>query len=373
MKDELTLKDLYRFLVDNIKIIISTVAVTSIMAIVFAVLSNLDLDDSETVDTTPIENPRLISEKRYEEYAQWPVELFSEPQIRQMQAYLLPKAYKITFYAEHEDYEPITNTTFMREVFRNNDVLNYIEDNLNADLTPDIDFAVHIENLANSGVYELHFQRGTQEESLELAYIVMDAIEEGVIPVLENKNVYFVEDEPELVEEDYSNFEEDTTVESGFSIGSFIRDIVLFGIIGIAAGTVIGIIIALLGIIMSKQVTALYDYVRKDTDKVVRLNHLRNVGPEERMQKGLTNINTPLVNTKILLYDEETENEWTELFGHFKSNISKYKDFSNINEELRNIDEIIILSKVNRTSKDWYNNQRVQLNGYNIPIKIIQF
>lgn len=373
MKDELTLIDLYRFFVDNIKIIISTIAVTLIMGLGFAVLSNLNLGDSETVDTTPIENPRLISDERYEEYAQWPIELFTEPQIRQMQAYLLPKAYKITLYAEHEDHEPIANTTFMREILRNKDVIDYIENSLNAELTPAIDFAVHIENLANSGVYELHFQRGTQEDSLELAHIVMDAINDDIVPVLDNKNVYFIEDEPELVEQDYSDYIDENNENAGFSIGSLIRDVVMFGVIGVAAGSVIGIVIALLGILMNKNVTALYDYVRKDTDKVVRLNHLKNVSQEEYLQKGLTNINTPSENNKVVLFDENTKDEWTELFGKLTDNVSTYTDFSNANKEMEKIEELIILSKVNKTSKEWYNNQRVQLNGYNIPIKIIQF
>lgn len=373
MKDELKFKDFYHFLIDNKKTIISTIIVTFIMALVFAGLSNLGLDESDTVNTNPVESSKLISEEKYEEYAEWPIERFTDPQIKQMQAYLLPTAYKITLYTEHEDYEPIKNTTFMREVFRNNDVVDYIEENLNETLTPTVEFAVHIENLANSGVYELHFQRGTQEKSLELANVVKGAIEEGIIPVLENKNIYFVEEDPELVQQDYSTSENGKAVDSGFSLSSFVKDIILFGLIGIVIGLFIGFTISLLGLLTSKNVTALFDYVKKDSDKVVRLNHLGQINREEYINKGLVNINTPTSKNKIVLYDSKTEEYWSEIFPKLGANVNKYTDFSNISNKTEDIDEVLILSKVNETSKMWYNNQRVQLNGYNIPVKIIQF
>src|SRR5699024_10729404 len=127
-------------------------------------------DVSDIPGESPVElTTSTLSEERYEELSELPLELYTEPQLRQMQAYLLPRAYRLTIYAEHENHEPIANTTFMREVFRNKEVLNYIENALGEELTPQIELAVHIENLANSGVYELHFQRGTREESLELA------------------------------------------------------------------------------------------------------------------------------------------------------------------------------------------------------------
>lgn len=373
MRDELKFKDFYRFLIDNKKTIVSTIVVTLIMGLAFAGLSNLGLDDSDTVNTKPVESSKLISEEKYEEYAEWPIEQFTDPQIKQMQAYLLPKAYKITLYTEHEDYEPITNTTFMREVFRNNDVIDYIEENLDENLTPNVDFAIHIENLGNSGVYELHFQRGSQEKSLELAYTVMDAIDQDVIPVLKNKNVYFVEEEPELVQQDYSDSENEITDNFNFSIKSLIKDVIIFGLIGIILGTIVGISIALLGLVTSKNVTALFDYAQKDSDKVVRLNHLKQVDQKEYLNKGLININTPTIKSKVVLYDEKTKEAWNDLFARLKPNVSKYNDFANVSSEIKDIDEVIILSKINETSKAWYNNQRVQLNGYNIPIKIIQF
>src|SRR5699024_12122666 len=99
---------------------------------------------NEKPSGTPIEITKsTLSKEKYEELAEWPLELYSDGQIKQMQAHLLPYAYKLTIYVEHENNEPIANTTFMREVFRNKEVLKFIESRLGEKLTPAIELAVH--------------------------------------------------------------------------------------------------------------------------------------------------------------------------------------------------------------------------------------
>lgn len=191
-----------------------------------------------------IANP--ISDERFEEISSWPLELYSESQIDQMQAYLLPKAYRITIYAEHENHEPITNTVFMRELFRNKVVKKYLETQLGSELTPAIEFAIHIENLGNSGVFELHIQRGSKEESLELAYIVMEAIRNDEIPVLDKKNVSLITQEPEIIVRDYSEFTGEKSNAPGISVKMLIKDILIFNIIAVVLALIIGVLISIL-------------------------------------------------------------------------------------------------------------------------------
>ncbi|WP_028273540.1 hypothetical protein [Atopococcus tabaci] len=374
MKDELTIRDFYYFLKDNLKIILGSMILLALAIGGYVIYAHMTADTSEEQTASPIEmRSPALSEERFAEMAEWPLEVYSEPQIRAMQEYLLPRAYKLTIYAEHENYEPIANTTFMREVFRNDTVLEYVEAELGEKLTPAIEFSIHIENLADSGVYELHFQRGTREESLELGRIVMNAIEEDVIPVLENKTVYFVEDEPEVLMPDYSD-QYSTDADSGTApAGVIVRDVVLYAAIAAAVGGIVGILLALLINALDKKITPLYDYIRKETDKVVRLNHLREVDREKQIEKGLKNINMPKEEHKVVLYDEVTENEWKDLINKFDKNVSIYTDFAQIDPKMVNINEVILLSRVNKTTKNWYNNQRIQLNGYDVPVKIIQF
>ncbi|MFL2125364.1 hypothetical protein ACEN4K_10550 [Marinilactibacillus psychrotolerans] len=372
MKDELTIRDLYRFLIDNIKIIISTIVAALIIGVVLAVFSNLDSADPNTQDTSLIENPGLISEEKYKEYAEWPIELFSEPQIKQMQAYLLPEAYKITIYVEHENHEPIENTIFMREVFRNNDVVNYIENQLGETLTPTIDFAIHIENLSNSGVYELHFQRGTKEESLELANIVITAINDGVIPVLNNKNVEFINENPELVEEDYTDYSDSNSTDNNFSPSSLFRDLLLYGLVGIIIGGTIGLGISLFGLVFKKKISSLFNYEKEYTDKIVRINRLK-LNKNEKINKAKQNIIYPYSMNKLILVDMENQEMYKEVTKDIEkdSNVVIENDFTNVTNDL-DIDIIIILTEVNKTRKEWYLNQRTQLSGYDFQVKIIQ-
>lgn len=370
MKDEIKLRDLLQFLIDNIKIIIASITVLTLLAVSYALYDQLTLQASDR-STSSIERANLISDERFEEMSEWPLELYTEPQIRQMQAYLAPNAYKLSIYAEHENYEPIANTNFMREVFRNREVLDFIENELGEELTPAIEFAVHIENIANSGIYELHFQRGSLEESLELGFIVMDAIDQGIIPVLDSKTVHYIDQEPELLISDFSDFYDEMDAE-GISLRRMARELVLFAVIGIGAGLILGLFISLLNLVFNKHISPLFDYAREESDMIVKLNHIHGKNEDQLIENGMKNINFPIKDSKVLLYEKSTENSFENLFSNVTGNVSKYTDFNQIPDNLNSLDEVIILTKVNETKKSWYDNQRVQLKGYSLPVKIIQ-
>lgn len=374
MKDKLNVRDFYDFLKSNFKIILGSIILLFVSTTAYAVYNYEKADESEMPGDASIEITKsTLSKEKYEELAEWPLELYSEGQIRQMQAHLLPYAYKLTIYAEHKNNEPIANTTFMREVFRNREVLKYIENSLGEKLTPAIELSVHIENLGNSGIYELHFQRGTREESLELGYILMDAIEENKIPVLNNKTIHLVDQEPEPVLLDYSEYDENTTNDNNISFKVILKVLAFTSIFSIVLGLTIGTLIALFRAVLSKDISSLYDYAREESDKIVRLNHFKSIDVESKFDKGLNNINQPLAYKKIILLDASTEKELKEVLSKLSSNTSYYTDFSLVQEKVEKIDEIVILTLVNKTAKNWYNNQRIQLNGYDLPIKIIQF
>src|SRR5699024_3323399 len=374
MKDKLSVKDFRDFFKNNFKIILGSIILLFISTTAYTIYNYRKADDNEKPSGTPIEITKsTLSKEKYEELAEWPLELYSDGQIKQMQAHLLPYAYKLTIYVEHENNEPIANTTFMREVFRNKEVLKFIESRLGEKLTPAIELAVHIENLGNSGVYELHFQRGTREESLELAHILIDAIEEKKIPVLNNKTVDLIDQEPEPVLLDYSEFEEDTANDSKISFKLILKILAFTSIFSITLGLIIGILLALFRAVLSKNISPLYDYAREESDKIIRLNHFKSIDTKSKIDKGLNNINQPLAYKKIILLDAPTEKELKEILSKLSSNTSYYTDFSLVQEKVEKVDEIVILTLVNKTTKNWYNNQRVQLNGYDLPIKIIQF
>lgn len=370
MKDEIKLKDLLQFLIHNKKIILSTIIITTLAAISFVIYDHLTVEEPSP-NTSSIERANLISEERYDEMSEWPLELYTEPQIRQMQAYLLPHAYKLSIYVEHENHEPIANTTFMREVFRNDEVLDFIESELDEELTPAIEFAVNIENIANSGIYELHFQRGSLEESLELGYIVMDAIDQGLIPVINNKNIYYIDQEPQVLVRDFTDYELNGAT-SGLSLRQLARDGIIFSIIGVGAGLILGMLIALINLAIDKRISALFDYAREESDKIVKLTHLYKNDDGQMIEQAKININIPYRQKKIVLYDKDTENHFESLFMTLSENVTKYTDFTDLPSETNTIDEVIILTKLRETNKKWYENQRVQLKGYSIPIKVIQ-
>ena len=374
MKDELKIKDFSNFLRDNIKVMLTTILVAIILTTSFVIYSYTTYEPSETEVTSPLELPvGTISDERYEEISHWPLELYSESQIKQMQAYLLPKAFRLKIYAEHENHEPIDNTTLMREVFRNKEVRDYVESQLDEELTPAIEFAIHIVNLGNSGVFELHLQRGTKEQSLQLAYVVMDAIRDNAIPVLNNKNITLITEEPEIIVRDYSEYIDESSNDSYLSVKSVVKNLVIYNLIALILALIIGVVISFILTLSRSKISALFDYAREESDKIIRLNHLKSANLADKESKALKNINYPFADRKVVLYDADTKEELSELLSNINSDIQHYTDFSLLNYDTAAIDEVILITVVNKTKKDWYNNQRLQLKGYNIPIKVIQF
>lgn len=373
MKDELTIKDFSKFFMDNIKLIMGTIIMFTLTVGIFVTYFQFNKENSgfQAESSVNLTKPPF-DEERYEEMAQWPLELYSESQIKQMQEYLLPHAYMISIYVEHENHEPIANTTFMREVFRNDEIQEYIENQLDEKLTPAIDFAIHIENLGNSGVYELHFQRGTKEESLELAQVIVQAIESNEIPVLNNKIVEIISDEPSLVVKDYSEYLDSGLEKGKISLGSLIRNLLVYSILASVVGLIVGLVFSLVKMLFSKRISSLFNYEWDFTDRIVRLDTL-SLKDDEILEKSIQNILYPSSNKKLILAENLNSEKYKKLFTELQKekNIIIKSDFSELEKD-QLVDEIILLSTVQKTTKSWYKSQRTQLSGYNKSIKVIQ-
>lgn len=100
---------------------------------------------------------------------------------------------------------------------------------------------------------------------------------------------------------------------------------------------------------------------------------MKKITLEDKKIKAIKNINLPKDSNKIVLYDPDSKSELQELLADVQSDIKQYRDFSMLDDDMNRIDEAIIISVVRKTNKDWYNNQRLLLNGYNIPVKVIQY
>src|SRR5699024_5871923 len=122
------------------------------------------------------------------------------------------------------------------------------------------------------------------------------------------------------------------TTKNQISIVTILKDLLLVSIFSTFFGLIIGILIALFRVMLSKNISALYDYARDESDKIIRLNHFKAIDADAKINKGLKNINQPLVYNKIVLLDSLTEDDFEEMLSELSSNSSYYTDLSMVQE-----------------------------------------
>lgn len=369
MKDELTIKDFLVFLKDNLKLILGSMGILLAVIILLFTVNFILPDASEPVE--PSSEVSESSTENYERLAEIPFELLTEREVRFLQDYVEATSYKFMFFVENENGEPVGNLNMMRAIFRHQNVIDGIEERLGEELTPDATISINVVSYADSGLFELQLGRKTREESEVLAQELYEMISNNEIPVLNQFNVTPFEDQPipltELVEVD----EVDETVVVERNNMEIIRNGIIYLVVGLFGGVVIGLIIAIIKMVFSKKISALFNYEKDFTDKIVRFNHIK--GSENLEDKIKQNIIYPINQQKLVIFESVPSAKTKKMIDNLdmEKNTTIVNDFSDINQS-DTFDEVIIISEVNETSKQWYHNQRLQLNGYELPIKIIQ-
>lgn len=378
MKDELTVEDFKLFVKDNLKLILTTsmlMAIAGILLVWMNYRASTPQDSATDVESEMFEG---LSRERFEELEELPFDLISDDDVELIQAYQTNTAFGFMIFVTNEAGEPVGNLSMMRALFRHDNVVERASEIIGEPVTPDPILSVNIQSYGDEGLFGLQFGRADRELSEELAQAYYQIVQEEEIFALNQLNVSIYEDSPipvqSITDEDDESSDAPAVTHSPRAL---IRNATIYGIGLFIVGLVVGLITALLKLLLSKKVSSLYDYVREDTDKIVRLSHLRHVSNEDRIAKAVKNLAYPRKERKLVLHEDHFTKDLLTLLQsgvyEISGDIDKLifeTDFSHVKQE---IDQVIILTKTNETEKDWYNNQRVQLKGYNYPVKVIQF
>lgn len=378
MKDELTLKDFWLFLKDNSKIILSVAIIFSFIGVLFVGIDYFTASESDEPVEDDDEIFAELSQERFEELQELPFEMISDDDIELIQDYQDQTAYSFMIYVMNDAGEPVGNLSMMRALFRHDEVVEQASQIIGEEVTPDPILSVNIESFGDEGLFALQFGRIDRESSKELAEAYYQILEGGGVFALNELNVTIYEEEPipvrPVIDEDDERLDAPSVTHSPRAL---VLNSVVMGGATFVIGFFMGVFISLAKLLISKKVSSLYDYVREDSDKIIRLSHLRHVSSKQSKEKAIKNIAFPKSDTKLVLHEDTFDNDILsslqkgihESVGNLDQLIFQ-TDFSDIDKE---VDEVIILTTTNETSKDWYNNQRVQLRGYRYPVKVIQF
>lgn len=374
MKDELTAKDFWLFLKANIKLVL--LSALSLLIILWAVLLfNFFFTGSPQTEEQSNEEAEMeedVTSADFDLLAEVPFDLLNTREVTFLQDYVEENAYRFMFFVENSSGDPIGNLNMMRAIFRHENVVSSIEDRIGEELTPDPMISINVISYADSGLYELQLGRGTREDSKELAEVMHELLVSEEIPVMSQFNVSMFEEEPIALREFVDENEIDETIVVERDNMELIRNLILYTVIGVIGGLTLGFFIAFIRVYLSPVISSLFNYEKDFTDKIVRLNRLKG-SEEERIQKAHQNIAYPERHKKLVLVSERTRPYVEGILNGLSSdtNVTVLSDFTEVTADSE-FDEVILLSKVNQTTRQWYNEQRLQLNGYDLPVKIIQ-
>ena len=349
-----TAKQTKGFLKDNKKTILTTtiaIIILYVLGIAYTLFSNGKVDEIKKIDPATGLEVKTITSKEYTQ--------------------LLDQAVRFDFYVENSDGGAFANSNLLESVLLSPAVSSEIDaqEKIVPTIKGDIPLKYMLDVSADGSDNSMHItvSTGDYKKNLAIAKILYATVSEKTLPLLNNKNIYMLS-EPHKVEIEHGP--EATEEKTGTGALTY----AVLGI-GVCIGAIVaGILIAFARLFFKKEITDVFSYRKSDDDTLIDLTHL---AAEDNKDELAHSIQYPAVGRKLILSEQALPSDLqavliAEEIGEDASE-NKYvfaQDITAVDPQL-NFDEIIIVSQKNITAKSWYNTQRIQLENYPTPIKII--
>jgi len=354
MKNLPTLKETKAFLQDNKKTIIGTALALVILyalAIAYTLFSDDKVKEIKEIDPATGLELQLITDAEYDA--------------------LREGAVRFDFYVENTEGYAFTNFNLLEAVLLSPEVfgaINAVEpivatDAIEAMEEGDIPANYMIDVDTDYDTSELHITVGTGDEAKNeaIATLLYDAIQEETIPFFANKSAYLLS-EPHVVQLEKGP---EPTNETGNT------SLLLYLVMG--AGLFIGcllfgMLVAFFRLFFRKEVTDVFNYRMSDEDTVLDLSHTTAAEQETALAHGIQH---PAATRKLILSEEQLPAAVKERLEQMADAPYVFAQSVLSADPLLQFDEVVLVSRKNGTTKDWYKNQRTLLENYATPIKII--
>lgn len=293
--------------------------------------------------------------------------------IRNIEEALDQNRYAFGVLIEREDQSFYNFPSLITEFLISEEVVNYVEELIGGTILPSPELAVEVSEDSNTRIQEVIIGTGNEEDNRLIAEAYYEVFqEEGLIPPLDDKVVYMMDDEPFLVEEE-------TWVDlvmaqiQYISPARAIMGLLIMSILGL----ITGILVVLLKTLFRKEIPFMYELKRNDSDTILYFNQVKTSDPAQKYSKLTHTILTYPERKKIVI----TQNQ---LSDQFAAQISERAETDENDQILvvhdfeetplnMHLDEVIILVEQNVTTKEWYKIQRIQLERIKVPVTILTY
>jgi len=216
---------------------------------------------------------------------------------------------------------------------------------------------VNVERNTSSNVFTVTVQLGSEEENIGVAQAYSNWLEESSHSFFENKSVYMVSDVYQV--------EDPQTVQTSSSIS--IISLILYLIIGIFGGLVLGVSFVILKALLSNKIEYGFTYGWKADDV-----YLKQSDDDSFSKISKSILKSEYDNILVVSQYELPDELKTKLNQYDEKNVTIYSSIVEVPVSV-NSDEFVLIIQRSRTDKSWYHKQRKELRVYpSSLIKIIE-
>lgn len=264
-----------------------------------------------------------------------------------------------TFYVENDNDTAFMNYNLLKTYLLSPEVLPQIKESLN--LTYEVpDFFVLNIGRDTTEAMNISIGTGNYKDNKALANRLYDLFENEELEIFSGKNVYNLT-EPAKTQSNGANGNIET---SAMQIST--ANYYVLAALGVVVALVVGIFVALLQNYLKKEYTNTSLIHFKDVDNVVNLSHLHN---NDNINEALHHSIIHPRNTGNKLILAQSSQRLDEILNS-ETSLLVYPSLLDISEDVV-FDEVVLLIEKNNTTKSWVNDQKVLLENYSIPVKVI--
>lgn len=368
------------FLKKNYKLILFTTLIIIIGLFGAAFLlrgEDTELSEDEVAEERDQQQEEILSALQSEEIEIYQLDSDEQAELKE---YLHREAFYFRTVIENEDYSVFDDTVLLREIFFDEDILNAIQESTSINFTLPPEIFMNISTLNNSSVIEFSFGTGNDTSDRTLANFYYNYLQNGDIPVLENKRITFLDSSPEKheIKEVPEEIIELASQEEAPDRGSQILEIVLIvAVIGLLIGLAIGIFAALIKEMFGKTIPSMYNFSQSNVmGDVVRLDAIPEQNQETYEKLTLQTIFSNTSSSKLVLNEFDFMPSISSKLDKYTSDATSQELFyANEIEEVpleKRFDEVIIFVEMYTTTKDWYEKISEQVKSLKVPVKVIR-
>lgn len=361
MKNILSKEDAKRFLSKNKWWIIGTGVVVFILYTVLSLYNIFSIQETEEVD------------EYYQEYSQEEIVeileiLEQDPEevrpdvLSDLEDSLNANSVEFRLFIENQNQEPFGDEALLKDFLILDEVVEYVENEAGVELPVDPDLSVLVIRRDSQPVLSVQLRTGDLEDNAAIAEAYMQALEEEVVPFTADKQVYLLDQEPD-------RYEIPLMQQILESVALFSPVTIIVGAIGsFIAGLFLGVILAVGKTMWEKKVSELYIVQDDVNDHVLPFYRIKDT-EEQLNQKVIKAILYPHNKKKLVLAQHELDEE---VVSALKGKQIAIASDVSVSSNDYAYDEVVVIVEIDRTTKAWYESQRIQLEKMNVEVTIIQ-